>query len=67
VIEYLAEGVRAPQITLGAGRWKLVHCPGDADLLFYLDADPHELADLACDPAHAGLLPSCARSCVAGS
>ena len=56
VIEYLAEGARAPQLTLVRGSWKLVHCPGDPDLLFDLGADPHELHDRAQDPALAGLL-----------
>jgi choline-sulfatase len=47
LIEYLAEGVRAPQLTLVRGPWKLIHCPGDPDLLFDLDADPLELHDRA--------------------
>lgn len=55
VIEYLAEGVRAPHLTYVRGNFKLVHCPGDPDLLFDLDRDPHELADLATDPEHAAL------------
>jgi choline-sulfatase len=50
VIEYLAEGVRAPQLTFVKGRWKLIHCPGDADLLFDLDTDPDEVDDRAADP-----------------
>jgi len=66
VIEYLAEGVRAPQLTLVRGRWKLVHCPGDADLLFDLDADPHELADLAGDPVHAERLAELRADLLAG-
>lgn len=66
VIEYLAEGVRAPQLTLVRGRWKLVHCPGDADLLFDLDADPHELDDRAGDPALAPLRQSLRDTLLAG-
>ncbi|MDO9356332.1 MAG: choline-sulfatase [Solirubrobacteraceae bacterium] len=55
VIEYLAEGVRAPHLTYVRGNFKLVHCPGDPDLLFDLDLDLHELTDLSSDPAHAAL------------
>ena len=45
--EYLAEGVTRPAVMLRRGRHKLTVCPGDPDLLFDLDADPHELDDLA--------------------
>lgn len=55
VAEYLAEGVRAPLVTVVDGPHKLVRCPGDPDLLFDLDADPHELVNLAADPRHADL------------
>jgi choline-sulfatase len=55
VIEYLAEGVRAPHLTYVRGNFKLVHCPGDPDLLFDLDADPHELHDRSKDPEYAPL------------
>jgi choline-sulfatase len=66
VIEYLAEGVRAPQLTLVRGNWKLVHCPGDPDVLFDLDADPHELDDRAGDPELAGLLAELRDELLAG-
>lgn len=56
VIEYLAEGVRAPQLTLVSERLKLVVCPGDPDQLYDLAADPRELHDLAGDPAWAATL-----------
>jgi choline-sulfatase len=51
--EYLAEGVFAPLVMIRRGAYKLVHCPGDPDQLFDLSADPHELANLAEDDAHA--------------
>ena len=54
--EYLAEGVHAPAVMLRRGRHKLIRCPGDPDQLYDLDADPHELTNLAGDPAHAELL-----------
>ena len=51
VIEYLAEGVTRPQITIIRGQYKFTHCPGDPDQLFDLEADPAELASVAADPA----------------
>ncbi|HXE85355.1 MAG TPA: alkaline phosphatase family protein [Hyphomicrobiaceae bacterium] len=35
-------------------RWKYVHAPGFRPMLFDLEADPQELADLGADPAHEG-------------
>jgi choline-sulfatase len=58
VIEYLAEGVLSPHVTLVRGPHKLVRCPGDPDQLFDVLADPDELVDLAGDPAHADVLTS---------
>ncbi len=49
-MEYLAEGLTAPQIMLVDGDWKLVRCPGDPDLLFDLATDPHELSNRSGDP-----------------
>jgi choline-sulfatase len=47
--EYLSEGVTAPQVMVRHGRYKLIRCPGDPDLLYDLDDDPHELDNLAGD------------------
>jgi choline-sulfatase len=45
--EYLSEGVTEPQVMVRHGRYKLIRCPGDPDLLYDLDEDPHELGNLA--------------------
>jgi choline-sulfatase len=55
-MEYAAEASCAPLICLREGRWKFTRCALDPDQLFDLDADPHELTDLARDPAHARTL-----------
>jgi choline-sulfatase len=46
-LEYLAEGVRAPQVTLVRGGLKLVRSFGEADLVYDLDADSGERTDMA--------------------
>ncbi len=55
VIEYLAEGVHAPQLTLVQDRYKYVVCPGDPDQFYDLDSDPDELVNRADDPAVADI------------
>jgi len=55
-MEYAAEGSCAPLVSLRYGKWKYNRCALDPDQLFDLDADPHELTNLAEDPAHAGTL-----------
>ncbi|SHF43066.1 choline-sulfatase [Loktanella atrilutea] len=51
-MEYAAEGTIAPMVSLRQGRWKFNMCAPDPDQIFDLDADPHELTNLAEDPAH---------------
>lgn len=53
VVEYLAEGTHAPQITLVRGRYKYVACPGDPEQLFDLERDPDELTNVAADADYA--------------
>jgi choline-sulfatase len=45
-IEYLAEGVRSPQVTLVRGPLKLVRSLGEPDLVYDVEADPAERAPL---------------------
>ena len=55
-MEYAAEASQSPMVSLRYGKWKYNACALDPDQLFDLDADPHELTNLANDPAHAGTL-----------
>ena len=41
-VEYLAEGVRAPQVTLVRGPLKLVRAHGEGDVVYDVEADPAE-------------------------
>jgi len=46
VSEYLAEGTGAPMLMIRRGQFKYISCSTDAEQLFDLDDDPHELENL---------------------
>ena len=51
-MEYAAEASYAPLVGLREGDWKYTACALDPEQLFDLKSDPHELHNLAADPAH---------------
>ena len=63
--EYLAEGVVQPQVMVRHGSHKLIRCPGDPDLLYDLDRDPHERENLA--PRHEGAAALAELGAIAGA
>ncbi len=57
-MEYAAEGSIAPLVAIRDGRYKLTICEQDPPLLFDIEADPHELNNLAVQPDYEATLAS---------
>jgi len=57
-VEYTAEGSIAPMVMVREGAFKLCLAGNDPVQLFNLDADPHEMQNLADDPAYAAIRAS---------
>lgn len=55
-MEYAAEASNAPLVGLRDGQWKYTRCTLDPEQLFNLEADPHELTNLADDRRHSETL-----------
>jgi choline-sulfatase len=49
-VEYLAEGVRAPQVTVVRGPLKVIRELGEPDLAYDLEHDPYERSPVAAPP-----------------
>ena len=47
LMEYAAEASYAPLVGIREGKWKYIHCELDPEQLYDLEADPHELTNLA--------------------
>jgi len=54
--EYMAEGTISPLMMIRRGAYKFIYSEDDPCLLYDVEADPHELDDLAAHPRHAGLV-----------
>jgi choline-sulfatase len=50
--EYMGEGYDAPVVMIRRGSRKFVHAVSDGPELYELASDPHELRNLALEPAH---------------
>lgn len=65
MMEYAAESSYAPLVSLRYGKWKFNRCALDPDQLYDMEADPHELTNLAEVAEHKGTLQSLQAKCEA--
>jgi choline-sulfatase len=56
LMEYAAEGTVSPMVMIRDGNFKYIACAADPNILFDVAYDPHELTNLAVDPAYATTL-----------
>ena len=66
ICDYTGIGPCTPARMVRKGRFKLIYTHGQPHLLYDLEADPHEMTDLADDPAHAGTLDALLAICLDG-
>jgi len=64
-MEYAAEASITPLVALRYGKWKYISCLADAPQLYDLDADPHELTNLAEAPQQQGTVAALAAKTAA--
>lgn len=65
ICDYYADGSVGPGRSIRQGRFKLNYYHGESSELFDLEEDPHELVDLASDPAYASAVADLTEAALA--